>query len=114
MEFLTVKEVAKLLNISESYVYKNYGMFGGVRFGRTVRFEKTVLEEILNGYLEASREMACRNLEARQEGAVQDISDETGGSENRRRGKGRSGGDEYGLYQALLQPPQGTGKKKDP
>jgi excisionase family DNA binding protein len=44
IELMTVEEVAKILRSSKWFIYKNADMFGGVRFGKLIRFPKETFE----------------------------------------------------------------------
>lgn len=113
MEFLTAKDVAKLLNASEWFVYKHYKLFGGVKLGKLLRFEKSTLEVILDDRLQASREMALRLLEEGTEISRERIPDQTGSQRRRGRGQEKCQKDEFGLYSIVCGSSAGREGKKD-
>ena len=48
MEIMTAVELAEMLSVSKEFVYKNYLMFGGTKWGaRLIRFERKTVEEII-------------------------------------------------------------------
>jgi hypothetical protein len=101
MEFLTAKQVADILQVSEFFVYQNRQLFGGVKFGRVVRFEKQLFEEVLNDHLQTSRQVAVRLLEERSASSGKRIQDQAG-SERRRDGRQKKNRqDEFGLYKII-------------
>ena len=101
MEFITAKEIAEILKVSEWFIYKHYQRFGGVKFGKALRFEKSLFEEVLNGHLSASREMAVRLLEGRDEIQGERLSNQTGGKKRRSRRKEEDRKDKYGLLKIM-------------
>jgi hypothetical protein len=65
VEFLTAEDIARITKLSPEFVYQNRHLFGGVKFGRAVRFEKHTFEQKIkemmqNECLQASGKMAVR------------------------------------------------------
>ncbi len=101
MEFLTAKEVAEILKTSEHFVYKHYEMFGGVKLGRILRFEKSIFEEVMHGVLSSSREVSVRLLEERRSTPESGIRNQTRSENGRSRSKKESQKDKYGFHKTL-------------
>jgi len=105
MDFLTVEEVAKIIKCSRWFIYKNANLFGGVRFGKLLRFPKELFEsklkEVINDSISAGREVDVRLLEERNKAQKMGISDQTG-SQNRRSGSQKEAQkDKYGFYRLV-------------
>ena len=107
MDYLTAKEVAHLLRLSKDYVYKNFELFGGMKFGRALRFPKEVLDEILKEWnhecLQASRVVQSGPMEKRKEDlSKKRVQDTRRGRKGRKKGPKKSVGGEHELYRTLL------------
>jgi hypothetical protein len=113
MEFLTAEDVARIFKVSKFYVYKNYQIFGGIKLGRILRFEKKLLEVILNDRFEASRQLALGLLEKRAEVQEGRIRHQTGGKNGGVRLSKNPKTDKYGLYQTLRESLGRAGTEED-
>ncbi len=109
MEFLTPQEVAKVLKVSQWFVYHNRELLGGVKIGKLIRFSKEgIYERLLS-----SRELVDRHQTEREENLQGGGIQERTGRQNSGEGKeGKSNGDKYGLYQALRESVGRPGSKK--
>lgn len=117
-EFLTPREVAKILKVSPEWVYKHAKEYGGVKIGRLVRFSKKIFNKIIeevirNGSLQAQGQVDLRLREEREEISPRRIPDpQTSG-----RGGGESkvdhSKDKYGFRQTLQIKASGTGFEED-
>ena len=95
MEFLTAKDVAKIIKCSEWFVYQNRQLFGGIKIGKVVRFEKQTIEEILYERNKMSKEMAIRLLDERREASQKRISHQASGQNGRNRSKKEHCSDDF-------------------
>jgi hypothetical protein len=112
MEFLTAEEVANILRTSVWFVYQHRKLFGGVKIGGVVRFDKEIFEtrmkEVMNiDSLPASSKMEIRLLEERDTPSGKRLSDQTGSQGCGSRSPKKSKVDEFGLYKLMRQPPKG-------
>lgn len=106
-ELMTVKEVADLLKVSDSWVYDNQVKLGGIKLSPkkrgAVRFFKNKIEEKLNDAIsDAEREMA-RQKDDRRKSQNARLSNQGGGKKmgsSAKRGSvaGRSIADPYALH----------------
>jgi len=112
MELLTAEEVAKILRTSVWFVYQHRQLFGGIKIGGVVRFDKVIFEsrikEVMNvDSLPAPCKMEVRLLEERDSPPGKRLSDETRSESGRSRSAKKSKVDEFGLYKLMRQPPKG-------
>jgi hypothetical protein len=68
IEFLTAEEIAKILRTSVWFVYQHRQLFGGIKIGKVVRFDKEIFESKIKEVIEsvdlsASGEVEVRLLE---------------------------------------------------
>jgi hypothetical protein len=103
MELLTAEEVAAILKTSPWFVYNNRSLLGGIKIKGVVRFEKSIVMEVLNGLLSTSREMALRFSEERSEVHGQRVRNEAGSEGSGGGSKKKNRNDQYGLLEALHQ-----------
>jgi len=108
MEFLTAEEVAKILRTSVWFVYQHRELFGGIKIGKVVRFDKEIFESKMKEVMEnvslpASRQMEIRLLEEQGSAAGGRVSDKTGSQSGRSGSPKESKGDEFGLYRLVRQ-----------
>lgn len=113
MEFLTAEEVAKILRTSVWFVYQHRKLFGGIKIGGVVRFDKEIfeakLEEVMKiDSLPTPCKMEIRLLEERDSPQGKRLSDKTGGESGGSRSPKKSKVDEFGLYRLMRQPPKGS------
>jgi len=106
MEFLTAEEVSKILRTSVWFVYQHRQLFGGIKLGKVVRFDKKIFESKIKEVMEdvglqASREMEIRLLEKESETPGGRIQHETGSQSGRSRSPKKNQGDEFGLYKLM-------------
>ena len=117
MDLLTAKEVAIILKASESYVYQNKALFGGMKLGGVIRFDKEVffkkLQEAAHGTEEASREMAIRVHERGNKVFERRISDQARCNSGRTQGKESDREDKYGLRKIVRESLRGGGTTQD-
>ena len=108
MEFLTAEEIAKILRTSVWFVYQHRQLFGGIKIGKVVRFDKEVFENKVkevkdNDLLQASGEMEIRLLEEQSSPKGKRISNEERSQSSRSRSSEKTKGDEFGIYKDLRQ-----------
>jgi hypothetical protein len=108
MEFLTAEEIAQQLRCSVWFVYQNRRIFGGIKIGKLVRFDKEIFESKIrevkdNDLLSAPREMALRLLEEQSSPKGKRISNEERSQGSRSRSSEKTKGDEFGIYKDLRQ-----------
>lgn len=60
IELLTASQVANILGTSEWFIYKHRKLFAGIKIAGVVRFEKSMVMEVLHERLQASREVSIR------------------------------------------------------
>ncbi|HNY50310.1 MAG TPA: hypothetical protein PLV50_03035 [Smithella sp.] len=113
MEFLTAEEIAKILRTSVWFVYQHRKLFGGLKIGGVVRFDKEIFEtkvkEVMKiDSISAPCEMEIRLLEERDSAQGKRLSDQTGSQGRRGRSPKKSKVDEFGLYKLMRQPPKGA------
>jgi hypothetical protein len=106
MKFLTAEEVAKILRTSVWFVYQHRQLFGGIKLGKVVRFDKEIFESKIkevteNDCLSAQRQMEVRLLEERSTSEGKRISNHAGGKNGRGRSQKKSQKDEFGLYKLM-------------
>ena len=111
MNFLTAEEVAKILRTSVWFVYQHRQLFGGIKIGKVVRFDKEIFESIIkevmeNDSISASEQVEIRFLEEQSSISGKRIShkarSKSGGSGNPKKSKT----DEFGLYRLMREPPE--------
>ena len=116
-EFLTPREIAKILKVSPEWVYKHAKEYGGVKIGRLVRFSKKIfnkiIEEVISGGLPASQQLDVRLREEQQEIPGGRIQNSSGGSGSGGQSKNNSTKDKYGLLKALHLPSGRSGNKTE-
>jgi hypothetical protein len=113
MEFLTAEEVAKILRVSQWFVYQNRHLFGGIKLGKVVRFDREIFESKIkevkeNDSLSASREVEVRLLEKRSQAEGQRIQHQAGCKSSRSRSPKASQKDEFGLYKLMREQTDGS------
>jgi hypothetical protein len=113
MNFLTAEEIAKILRTSVWFVYEHRKLFGGIKIGKVVRFDKEIFEskikEVMsNDSLPASGEMAVRLLEERSTSEGERISNEVRSKGRRSRSSQTSKKDEFGLYKLMREQVKGS------
>jgi hypothetical protein len=106
MELLTAKEVAKILRVSVWFIYQNRQLFGGIKLGKVVRFDKEIFESkikevIKSDLFQTSGEMEVRLLEEQGQTEEERIPNETRGKSGRSRSPKESQKDEFGLYKLM-------------
>jgi hypothetical protein len=113
MEFLTAEEIAKILRTSVWFVYQHRQLFGGIKIGKVVRFDKEIFEnkvkEVMqNVSVPPPGEMEIRLLESECPPPRRRISHEAGGESGGSRSPKKSKADEFGLHEIMRQSPKGT------
>ena len=111
MEFLTAEEIAKILRTSVWFVYQHRKLFGGMKIGGVVRFDKEIFEarmkEVMDSdSLPAPSKMEIRLLEEQREAEGKRIRDQKGGRGRSSRSQKVAQGDEFGLYRYLRESPK--------
>jgi len=106
MEFLTAEEVAKKLRCSVWFAYQHRRIFGGIKIGKLVRFDKEIFESKLkevnnHELLSAPGEVEVRLLEEQSSPEGERISNKAGGEGGRSRSPKKSQKDEFGLYRLM-------------
>jgi hypothetical protein len=112
MEFLTAEEVAKILRTSVWFVYQHRELFGGIKIGGVVRFDKEIFESRMKEVMKIDSlpppgKMEIRLLEERDSPPGKRLSDQAGSQSSRSRSAKKSKVDEFGLYKLMRQPPKG-------
>jgi len=112
MEFLTAEEVAKILRTSVWFVYQHRKLFGGMKIGGVVRFDKEIFEtrmkEVMDSdSLPAPSKMEIRLLEERDSPPGKRLFNQTGSASGGSRSAKKSKVDEFGLYRLMRQSPKG-------
>jgi hypothetical protein len=110
MEFLTAEEVAKILRTSVWFVYQHRQLFGGVKFGKVVRFDKEIFESKIKEVnkidrLPTPRQVEIRLSEEQSSTSGKRISNEAGSKGGRGRSPKKSKGDEFGLHKLMRESP---------
>jgi hypothetical protein len=112
MEFLTAEEVAKILRVSPWFVYQHRQLFGGIKLGKTVRFDKEIFEskikEAENGDLQASGELELGILEEQSSPEGERIPNQTRSQSRRSRSPKEPQKDEFGLYKLMRESAKGS------
>ena len=103
MNFLTAGEVAKMLRMSQWFVYKNFELFGGIKIGRVLRFEKETVEGIINGHLEVARQRAVQVQLHKGPTEIPEpmVQNGGGGEKSGEKSPRKTRGDKYGLYRSV-------------
>ena len=106
MTFLTAEEIAQQLRCSVWFVYQNRRIFGGIKIGKLVRFDKEIFESKLkevmqNVSLPPSGEMEVRLLEGECSTSGGRIPDEAGSKGSRGGCAKKSKTDEFGLHRLM-------------
>lgn len=109
MEFLTAEEVAKILRTSVWFVYEHRQLFGGIKIGKVVRFDKEIFESKIKEVMKSvslppSEAMEVRLLEGECSASGGRIPDEAGSKGSRGGSAKKSKTDEFGLYHLMREP----------
>jgi hypothetical protein len=110
VEFLTAEQIAKITKLSVWFVYQNRQLFGGIKLGKAVRFDKETFETKMKEVIEseclpASGQVAIRVHDRRSEVSGQRLRNKTGGQRRRSRTAQELKADEFGLFAALQESP---------
>jgi hypothetical protein len=108
MEFLTAKEIAELLKVSEWFVYQNREMFAGIKIGKIIRFDKQTTMEVLYERIRASKEVALGILEGQKTLPKQMLQNQRRSGKVRKNGQRENGADEFRFQKALQRQIEGT------
>jgi hypothetical protein len=117
MQFLTAEEVAKILRVSLCFVYQNRQLFGGIKLGKVVRFDKEIFEskikEVNNGNVQTTGQLGIRFLEEQSSPPESGIPNKTTGKNSRIRSAKESKTDEFGFHRLVREQIKGHSGKKD-
>ena len=105
MKWLTAKDIASDLQMSEDFIYKNVLRFGGEKFGYSWRFPPDAIERYRQSVRPAYKNAVRLAVPVRKDGPPQDVQpgdlpDEAGGGEGgvqRRRSVPKDREDPFGF-----------------